>query len=261
MSEDVDRIVKVIPKVESEVVEIVKGLKVEDAVLPCVKAYILNSIVLRMAYSIRKGGSVDVDKYILDVKKALYEKGRVKDLIDTCRLYVELKDRKPHTVADIGCGVGLNLNIIKSYVNYPLFLVGIDKNLYFLKVLNHMLEDIDVIQADALMLPLRVESIDMIFNTAVIHELPSLKAIDEFKRVLKSGGSILLRDFTIRYVPSLIMDIIRRFKMMLKMKSETLYTLEQLRSKIRSIGMSIERIASFKRTRFTSSTTIIATKK
>jgi len=119
--------------------------------------------------------------------------------------------------------------------------VGIDKDLYFLKILKKLLSNAEVVQADALMLPVRTGSIDIVFSTEVIHELPSLRAIDEFVRVLKNGGYLLLRDVVFRFIPSQILNLIRSVRVKIGSEPETPYTPKQIISKMESLNIVIER--------------------
>ncbi len=257
-TEDLEGIVS---RVRGYAKNIARELGVEEFLLPCIKAYIFNSIMLGVVRDIRKGKDVDVDKHVRRVMKLLGEKDRAKRLESVCRLYIELLGRNPRVVADIGCGLGLNLVITKSYIRRPLLLLGVDKDLYFLEILKKIHRDIEAIQADASMLPLRDGSIDIVFSTGVIHELPSLKAIDEFKRVLKTNGNLLIGDVVLRHIPSMILNIIRFFKTKLGMEPETPYTLKQLYSKIRQLDMRIEKINVFWRSRVIGSVAIVATRK
>ncbi|WFO74883.1 class I SAM-dependent methyltransferase [Desulfurococcaceae archaeon MEX13E-LK6-19] len=261
MNTSTENLDNVAPRVRDYAKNIAGELGVEGFLMPCIEAYIFNSIMLGIVWDIRKGKDINVDKHVQRVRKLLSEKDRAKRLESVCRLYIELLRRNPRVVADIGCGLGLNLVITKSYIGRPLLLLGVDKDLYFLKILKKIHRDVEAIQADASMLPLRNGSVDIVFTTGVIHELPSLKAINEFKRVLKSNGNLLIGDVVLRHVPSVILNIIRFFKTKLGIEPETPYTLKQLYSKIRQLGMRIENINVFWRSRVIGSVVIVATRK
>ena len=260
MREDYERIVKAFFIIKDKVKEVVDNMNIKPSLLSCIEAYILNSMMVPIVSSIRKGKDIDIDKHVLRIKKLLSKEDRISKLITICNLYNEILTENPNIIVDVGCGLGLNLIIAKNYIDHPRLLLGIDKDLYFLKVLKKIANDVDVIQADALMLPLREESIDVIFCTAVIHELPNLKAIDEFNRILKNNGITLISDIVLRYIPQQIPNAIRRIKIKLGMEPETFYTYKQLYSKIQSLKMNIKKSITFRKALIIGIAVIIATK-
>ena len=240
-----EKIIQLLPSINNYVEELVKSTEInQQDIYPCLRAHVFNSFMLYVASCIRHNRDIDLSKYSSKVKKSLSKTPRIKYLADLCRLYLELVSKRIDAVADIGCGLGLNLNIIKGYGSSS-FLVGIDKDLYFLKILKRLLNDAEVVHADALMLPIRTSSIDIVFSTEVIHELPSLRVIDEFVRVLKNGGYLLLRDVVFRFIPSRVLSLIRSIRVKIGSESETPYTPKQIISKMESLNIVIEKSSAF----------------
>ena len=216
--------------------DIVRNVDIDSWVLPCFKAYILNSITLRLVSSIRKGKDVDINRLTSRIRRLLSSK--IEMLSNICQMYREVLMNNPRIVVDIGCGLGLNLSITQAYIDKPL-LLGIDKDLYFLKILKKLSPETEVILADASMLPLRNDSVEAAFCTAVLHELPNLEVITEASRVLKNNGGILISDVVLRFIPPWLLNIIRQLKVKLGLEPETPYTLKQVKSSIELQGMHI----------------------
>ena len=125
-----------------------------------------------MILDIHKMENVNVNKLILKIRKVLNNK--IERLNNICQIYKEILSSNPSTVADIGCGLGLNLSITKAYTEGSL-LLGVDRNLCFLKVLKKLLPDVETILADASMLPLRSNSVELAFCTAVFTSFQTLR--------------------------------------------------------------------------------------
>jgi SAM-dependent methyltransferase len=91
-------------------------------------------------------------------------------------------------IYDIGCGNGRNMD----YRGYQFR--GIDNCENFVKICQK--KGLDVQQGDMTELPFEDESANHIINIAAFHHLSTherrVKALQEFKRVLKPGGKILL---------------------------------------------------------------------
>ena len=241
-----EKIVQLLPSIKNYVEEIVRDTKInQQNIYPCLKAYVFNSFMLYTASCIRHNRDIDLSKYSSRVRKSLSKVSRIRYLANLCRLYLKLTSKRRNIIADIGCGLGLNLNISRNYGLLSSFLVGIDKDLYFLKILKKLLNHVEVIHADALMLPIRTSSIDIVFSTGLVHELPSLRAIDEFKRILRRNGYLLLTDIVFRFIPSQILNLIRNIRIRIRSEPETPYTLKQIITKIKSLNMIIEESITF----------------
>ncbi len=232
----VDKAIREIRGVEAVVEDMIRDLDADPLALPCIRAYVLNSIALPIASRICRGESIDTEGLVSRVRKALSSRARA--LIDVCSMYRDLLSDSPRAVADVGCGLGLNLDIVSAYTETPL-LIGIDIDLCLLKVLKKLCPDTEAILADALMLPLRSSSIDVVFCTSVIHELPNLSVVNELGRVLKSSGKALILDVVLRFVPSWILSFVRYLRTRLGYEPETPYTLNQIESAIKLQGMRI----------------------
>jgi len=238
----VDEAVREIRRVEVFIEDMIRDVDADPLILPCIKAYILNSIALPIALRICKGESVDTEKLVLRVRKAL--SNRIGVLTSICTIYKDLLSNNPRVVADIGCGLGLNLNIVRAYTKTPL-LIGIDIDMCLLEVFEKLYPDAIAILADALTLPLRGSSIDLAFCTLVIHELPNLGVFSELSRVLKSSGKALILDVVLRFVPSWILNFIRYLRTRLGWEPETPYTLNQIESAIKKQGLGIVKVHAY----------------
>jgi len=243
MSTDpVDEAVREIRRAEAIAEDMIRDVDADSLVLLCIKAYVLNSIALPIASRICRGESIDTERLVLRVREAL--SNRIRVLTGACTVHRDLLLNSLRVVANIGCGLGLNLNIVGAYVEAPL-LIGIDIDICLLKVLKKLYPDTETILADALMLPLRNSSIDLAFCTSVIHELPNLSVVNELSRVLKSSGKALILDVVLRFVPPWILSFIRYLRTRLGYEPETPYTLNQIESAIKRQGMRIVKVRTY----------------
>jgi len=241
--DSVEGAVKEIRRAEAIVEDMIRDVDADSPVLPCVKAYVLNSIALPIASRMCRGESIDAERLIFRVRKAL--SSRIRTLTSTCTVYKDLlSSNNFRVVADVGCGLGLNLNIVRAYVETPL-LIGIDIDACLLKALKKLYPDAETILADALMLPLRSGSVDLAFCTLVVHELPNLSVVNELSRVLKSSGKALMLDVVLRFAPPWILNFIRYSRTKLGYEPETPYTLNQIESAIKQQGMRIVKVRTY----------------
>jgi len=112
-ADPIDEAVREIQRAEALAEDMVRGVGVDSLVLPCVKAYALNSVALPLASRICRGESVDTERLVLRVGKAL--SSRIGVLTAVCTVYRGLISDSLGVVADIGCGLGLNLGIVEAY--------------------------------------------------------------------------------------------------------------------------------------------------
>lgn len=109
--------------------------------------------------------------------------------------------RDGYTVADIGCGTGVFLEIAKR--RYPAVqFVGLDPDEKALDIAKRQLARaglaVELTQAYAESLPLASDSIDVCFSTLAFHHMPDeikRKAAQEIYRALKPGGVVVIADF------------------------------------------------------------------
>jgi ubiquinone/menaquinone biosynthesis C-methylase UbiE len=99
-------------------------------------------------------------------------------------------------VLDVGCGTGSHLEM---YQRYGCNLHGIDTSPSMLELAEARLgESAELRIADATQIPYETDSFDLVLCMLALHEMDEqvrIKAIGEFKRVLKGDGRILLIDF------------------------------------------------------------------
>ena len=241
----VERVLGLLPEVRARVKSIVGKLGAPRELVPCLEAYVLNGLVLRLASRARRGGRVDLGELSSRVEKALRDRARLERLVKVCEFYLHLLSESAHVVIDVGCGAGLNVLIARRYGCVGALLVGIDRDPYFLGIFKRLCEDAEAVLADAGRLPLRSGSADVLFSTTLIHELPGLGAIGEFYRVLGEGGSALIGDVVARYVPSALLNAVRAVRVRLGMEPETPYTLRQIVSEITSLGTQVDGCLTF----------------
>ena len=129
------------------------------------------------------------EKYVKDVYECIADK------FDNTRGYkwnwIEeflSKQINNSIIYDLGCGNGRNM----FYKN--LKFIGVDNCTNFLKICKN--KNLDVIEANITNIPLKNNSADAIICIAVFHQLSNydnrIKALLEFKRLIKPEGKILL---------------------------------------------------------------------
>ena len=95
-------------------------------------------------------------------------------------------------VADIGCGVGIEIDLIQHISD---FVVGIDIDLDLLKIGKKHLhsEKVDLIAGDAYKLPFKKRSFDVIVMFDVLEHLNNpLEVLSYLSTILKEGGLLIL---------------------------------------------------------------------
>lgn len=115
-------------------------------------------------------------------------------------LYPHITDRLSdipfNTVLDVGCGTGEILNTIKN--RFPaVSLYGIDISEEMLeKSKEKLLNTAELSLGDAELLPYESDYFDLLICSDSFHHYPNpQKAIEEFYRVLKTDGHLLMADF------------------------------------------------------------------
>ena len=115
-------------------------------------------------------------------------------------LYPHITDRLSdipfNTVLDVGCGTGEILNTIKN--RFPaVSLYGIDISEEMLeKSKEKLLNTAELSLGDAELLPYENDYFDLLICSDSFHHYPNpQKAIEEFYRVLKTDGHLLMADF------------------------------------------------------------------
>lgn len=98
------------------------------------------------------------------------------------------KETRP-TILDAGCGTGGALNLIKDFGR----IVAIDISEHALAYVRMRNKTVKLVQADLLHLPLGKETLDCIVSFDALYCLgDDLKAIEEFRRVLKKSAVLIL---------------------------------------------------------------------
>jgi len=109
-------------------------------------------------------------------------------------LRTALKGLKAKLVIDVGCADGGYLPLLSTYLNTPL-VIGVDVSQKELRLskLYETCPNSAYAQADVTALPFSTSTFDIIFSKDLLHHLsyPS-KALKEFRRVLKSNGTMVI---------------------------------------------------------------------
>jgi SAM-dependent methyltransferase len=93
-------------------------------------------------------------------------------------------------IIDVGCGVGSNLELLKSV---GLKVIGIDFEIYSLSLAKRRFSTIPFIHGDLLSLPFKTNSIETIIATDILEHLDDDSiGIKEIHRALKQKGSVIL---------------------------------------------------------------------
>lgn len=109
------------------------------------------------------------------------------------RFYKDVKKGK--IIVDIGCGVGRDIGLLFD-LGYDV--IGIDLSLDSLKKIRGKYNDVNLINASNLSLPLKNSSVDFILSQGVLHHTgDTRRAFDELVRVLKNKGKIYLSVYKI----------------------------------------------------------------
>ncbi len=156
--------------------------------------------------------------------------------------YERLASLKPAKVLDAGCGTGLNLLVLKS-LGAGMILVGADLDELSLRALRVLIPLADAVRASLELLPFRSGAFDAVLSTGVVHELPSLAALDELSRALAEGGRMLVSDRFLRRVPGPLLRPLRRVAHALPVNWEVPFTLKEVVKKVSEAGLEVTGLA------------------
>jgi len=141
-------------------------------------------------------------------------------------LEVLIKDRKPSypTIVDVGCGIGRSFELLHARFA-PQRIIGADISSEMLGLAaataKYSTFPVDLVQTTSSRLPLRDQSVDMVFCHQTFHHLVDQNAaIREFHRVLKSGGLLLFAESTRVFIHSWPIRILFRHPMEVQQTSQ-----------------------------------------
>jgi SAM-dependent methyltransferase len=98
---------------------------------------------------------------------------------------------------EIGCGIGITGEFVKA------------KSLQMTDYCAH--EWLDVPNVDAMQTPFRDEEFDFVVCSNMIHHLPSpMKFLHEMRRILKTGGYLLIQEVNCSFFMRLILHLMRK---------------------------------------------------
>ncbi|MFQ5867210.1 MAG: methyltransferase domain-containing protein [bacterium] len=105
---------------------------------------------------------------------------------------IELEKLRDKIVLDAGCGMGRFMEVVQPYAKEA---VGIDLSFAVNSAYENLkkFDNLHIIQADVLNLPLKKNSFDYIYSIGVLHHTPDTKkAFMNLAGLLKSGGEIAI---------------------------------------------------------------------
>lgn len=154
--------------------------------------------MLKRLREVRELYTKRASEYDEHVKK-LYRRWFIKDVRYRRRLIEKLDLKEEDTVLDIGCGTGWNFEYLQRKIGEKGCVIGLDLTPAMLRkakerVKRNGWENIELIQGDALRLPLR-RKFDAVLSTYVMSLVsPYEKGLSEAVRVLVEGGRMGILD-------------------------------------------------------------------
>jgi len=109
---------------------------------------------------------------------------------------LELINKENISVLDVACGTG---DMIESFLKYKndINIIGLDPSKEMLKIAKEKLPNIKFIQGYATDLPFENNTFDIVsISFGIRNVIETQKAIEEFYRVLKPNGILLILEFT-----------------------------------------------------------------
>lgn len=162
-------------------------------------------------------------------------------------LMARLLRHPPGRLLDVGCGTGaLETRLAAQWPETPL--VGADLSKEMLAAARRKLEDrpvVSFVQASADALPFADAHFDLIASASAFHYFPRpVAALREMRRVLRSGGALVLLDWCRDLFPMPLLDVmLRRFDP----AHCRAYTQAELRRMLLEAGFHVERITIYRR--------------
>lgn len=120
----------------------------------------------------------------------------------SCNKTFELYGKKQiDKVVDVACGTGDMILFWKKIANYNQIdlksIVGVDPSVGMMEVAKKKLPDVEFIEAFATQIPLDNQSADIIsISYGIRNVVQRQEAFDEFARVLKKDGLVVINEFT-----------------------------------------------------------------
>jgi SAM-dependent methyltransferase len=100
-----------------------------------------------------------------------------------------LRIRQSSMIIDVGCGVGSNLDLLKSM---GFQVIGIDSEIYSLSFAKKCLSAVSLVNGNLINLPFKSNSIGLIIATDILEHLDDdIIGIKEIHRTLKQGGKAI----------------------------------------------------------------------
>ena len=109
-----------------------------------------------------------------------------------------LKEQNLGKVLELGCGTGLYTETLQKMAKSVVATDFSDEMIEVAILKRGYLRNVEFLKADALNLPFEDESFDTIFMANLIHVIGNAeRVIQESKRVLKTGGQLIITSFAI----------------------------------------------------------------
>ena len=157
--------------------------------------------------------------------------------IKRMRKYSDLKPGKK--ILEIGCGNGAGARLIKKYFE-PATIYANDIDPKMIKIAKEKVKDDTIFfqVVDATKLPFEDAAFDAVFDFGTIHHIEDWrKCLKELKRVLKSGGEVLLEDHSIETYSDTFLGRFSRQTMDHPYK--TMYTQDEFFAELEKLGFKI----------------------
>lgn len=109
-----------------------------------------------------------------------------------------LKEQNLGKVLELGCGTGLYTETLQKMAKSVVATDFSDEMIEAAILKRGYLRNVEFLKADALNLPFEAESFDSVFMANLIHVIGNAeRVVQESKRVLKSGGRLIITSFAI----------------------------------------------------------------
>ena len=129
-------------------------------------------------------------------------------------------------VLDFGCGNGNYIKAMRKYTNYHIY--GVEPCEEMIKLAKIQNPNVIIKSGNHLSIPFPDNFFEYVYMTNVVHQVPDISAMyNEIYRILKPNGVLcictesrrqLLSKYWIRYFPSIIIEDLKRFPSISKLK-------------------------------------------
>ena len=161
------------------------------------------------------------------------------------------------SILDIGCGTGNLLRRLAS--RSPALLAGADISVGMLAVARRSLSERTLVTGgDALALPFRRTTFDVVVSSSSFHFWPDpVAALVEIRRVLRSGGTLVITDWCDDYLACRVCDVYLRLR---NRAHRPAFSADEIRALIERSGFVIHSLDRYKISWIWGLMTVVATR-